>query len=30
MDESSAVGFEATVELRGDLDEAALGEAWLA
>jgi hypothetical protein len=28
MDESSAVGFEATVELRGDLDEAALGEAW--
>ena len=28
MDESSSVGFEATAELHGDLDEAALAEAW--
>jgi hypothetical protein len=28
MDESSSVGFEATAELSGDLDEASLGEAW--
>ena len=28
VDETSSVGFEATVVLRGNLDEAALGEAW--
>lgn len=28
LDETSAVGFEAVVELQGDIDEEALGEAW--